>query len=72
MVRQAADYFVTARGRRRPGRGAGHAGPAAPLHRRVLRLALLGRAGAFSAEDVDLTEPFGDAEHFRASIANYE
>ena len=29
--------------------------------------------GSFTREDVDLmTEPFGDAEHFRASIANYE
>ena len=29
--------------------------------------------GAFTREDVEfMTEPFGDAEHFRASIANYE
>jgi pimeloyl-ACP methyl ester carboxylesterase len=29
--------------------------------------------GAFTREDIDfLTEPFGDAESFRASIANYE
>jgi pimeloyl-ACP methyl ester carboxylesterase len=29
--------------------------------------------GAFSVEDVDfMTEPFGDADKFRASIANYE
>ena len=29
--------------------------------------------GAFGREDVEhMTEPFGDAEHFRASIANYE
>lgn len=29
--------------------------------------------GAFSADDIDfLAEPFGDADHFRASIANYE
>jgi pimeloyl-ACP methyl ester carboxylesterase len=29
--------------------------------------------GAFAREDVDrMTEPFADAEHFRASIANYE
>ncbi len=31
------------------------------------------RPGAFDAEDVDfMTEPFGDAGSFRASIANYE
>jgi pimeloyl-ACP methyl ester carboxylesterase len=29
--------------------------------------------GSFQREDVDrMTEPFGDADHFRASIANYE
>ena len=29
--------------------------------------------GAFTREDVDfLSEPFADAHHFRASIANYE
>ena len=29
--------------------------------------------GTFAREDVDrMTEPFADAEHFRASIANYE
>ena len=40
----------------------------------VLRLALLGGARARSTrEDVDfMTEPFADAESFRASIANYE
>ena len=39
----------------------------------VLRAALLGRAGTVRARDVDvMTEPFGDADSFRASLGDYE
>lgn len=73
-VRQAADYFL------RQSRDAD--GLAAELDtpgkRRRYVAQMYGprfwaAPGAFRREDVDfMTEPFGDAERFRASIANYE
>lgn len=73
-VRMAADYFV------RQSRDAD--GLAAELDTPEKRRRYVAQfygsrfwaaPGAFSPEDVDLmTEPFGDAERFRASIANYE
>jgi len=73
-VRQAADYFM---------RQATDAdGLAAELQTPELRrrwvAGMYGHRfwatpGSFSPEDVDfMTEPFGDADSFRASIANYE
>jgi pimeloyl-ACP methyl ester carboxylesterase len=73
-TRMAADYFI------RQSRDAD--GLAAELDTPEKRRAYVAQMygprfwaapGAFTREDVDLmTEPFGDAEHFRASIANYE
>jgi pimeloyl-ACP methyl ester carboxylesterase len=73
-ARQAADYFV------RQSRDAD--GLAAeldtPARRRAYVAEMYGprfwaAPGAFTREEVDfMTEPFGDAAHFRASIANYE
>jgi pimeloyl-ACP methyl ester carboxylesterase len=73
-VRAAADYFV------RQGRDAD--GLAAeldtPEKRRRYVAQMYGprfwaAPGAFEPEDVDfMTEPFGDAEHFRSSLAIYE
>ena len=62
-TRMAADYFLPPGARRRrAGRRARHAGQAPPLHRAVLRPALLGVAGRVHAADVDfMTEPFADA-----------
>ena len=46
---------------------------AAPTSRRSTARASGPRPGAFRREDVDfMTEPFADADRFRASIANYE
>jgi pimeloyl-ACP methyl ester carboxylesterase len=74
LTRMAADYFV------RQSKDAD--GLAAeldtPAKRRRYVATFYGSrfwaaAGAFSSEDVDfMTEPFADAERFRASIANYE
>jgi len=73
-TRMAADYFI------RQSRDAD--GLAAELDTPGKRRAYVAQMygprfwaapGAFSREDVEfLTEPFGDADHFRASIANYE
>ena len=73
-VRQAADYFM------RQSRDAD--GLAAELDTPERRRAYVAQMygprfwaapGAFDADDVDfMTEPFADAERFRASIANYE
>ena len=73
-TRQAADYFI------RQGRDAD--GLAAELDTPEKRRRYVagmyghrfwGAPGAFTSEDVDLmTEPFGDADRFRASIALYE
>ena len=73
-TRMAADYFI------RQSRDAD--GLAAELDTPEKRRAYVAQMygprfwaapGAFSREDVDhLTEPFGDADSFRASIANYE
>ena len=73
-TRMAADYFI------RQSRDAD--GLAAELDTPEKRRAYVAQMygprfwaapGAFSREDVEhLTEPFGDADHFRASIANYE
>ena len=73
-TRQAADYFV------RQGRDAD--GLAAeldtPERRRRYVAGMYGHrfwaaAGSFTREDVDfMTEPFGDADRFRASISIYE
>lgn len=73
-VRMAADYFV------RHARDAD--GLAAELDTPARRRRYIAQfygsrfwaaPGSFTSDDVDLmTEPFGDAEHFRASIANFE
>jgi len=73
-TRMAADYFI------RQARDAD--GLAAELDTPEKRRAYVAQMygprfwaapGAFGREDVEfMTEPFGDAEHFRASIANYE
>ena len=73
-VRMAADYFV------RQARDAD--GLAAELDTPAKRRRYIAQfygsrfwaaPGSFTREDVDLmTEPFADADHFRASIANYE
>jgi len=74
LVRMAVDYFV------RQGRDAD--GLAAELDTPEKRRAYIATfygsrfwaaPGTFTREDVELmTEPFGDADHFRASIAIYE
>ena len=58
----------------RAGRRARHARAPAPLHRAVLRIPLLGRAGQPStATRRDfMTEPFADADKLRASFGVYE
>ncbi len=73
-TRMAADYFI------RQSRDAD--GLAAELDTPEKRRGYVGQMygprfwaapGAFSREDIAFhTEPFGDADHFRASIANYE
>ncbi|MEA2401188.1 MAG: hypothetical protein QOK00_1591 [Thermoleophilaceae bacterium] len=74
VTRMAADYFI------RQSKDAD--GLAAELDTAEKRLRYVAAfygsrfwaaPGAFTREDVDrMTEPFGDAERFRASIANYE
>ena len=60
--------------RRRPGRGARHARRSgARTSRRCTARASGPRRARSRREDIEfMTEPFGDAERFRASIANYE
>ncbi len=74
VVRQAADYFL------RQSRDADGlaAGLDTPERRRAYVAEMYGprfwaAPGAFAPDDVEfMTEPFADAQRFRASIANYE